>query len=67
MRNELENGDGAATYRVDTECHCCHKAFRLDISPDLSRIEASGGAQPVLFVPMVNFKKLREPSIIDRF
>jgi hypothetical protein len=34
---------------------------------DLQYTACSPGAEPLIFVPMVNFKKLKDPSIIDTF
>jgi hypothetical protein len=39
----------------------------MEIDSDLTIRVEDEGADPLVFVPMVNFRKLAEPSIIDAF
>ena len=50
-----------------TECAHCHQQMQVDIGHDLSYRVDGEGARPLVFVPDVNFAKLKDPSIIDVF
>jgi hypothetical protein len=53
---------------VTTECAHCDKPLHLELDSDLSiRVVADEGADPMVFVPLVDFDKLADPSIIDAF
>jgi hypothetical protein len=51
---------------IDTECAHCSRSMRLELDSEL-RCRVAGGADPLIFVPLVNFEKLKDPSIIDAF
>jgi hypothetical protein len=60
LRNE------PVTVTFDTECAHCSRSMRIEIDSQLShRIEE--GADPLIFIPHVDFEKLKDPSIIDAF
>ena len=50
----------------ETQCACCAEPFRIDIDDELS-YAVVGEAEPVVFMPIVNFKKVKDPSIVDVF
>ncbi len=54
---------------VRTECGCCGRPLTLatDGASGCSVAEAGGGARPLVFAPLVDFDKWKEPSIIDGF
>jgi hypothetical protein len=52
---------------VKTQCAHCAEPMRLKINSDLVCEILAGGAEPLLFVPQVDFSKLTDPSIIDAF
>lgn len=52
---------------IDTSCVCCEQELRLTVRSDLSYEVRSDGARPLLSVPFVDFKKLKDPSIIHAF
>ena len=39
----------------------------LQVDSELNFLEVDAGADPRVFVPLVDFDKLEDPSIIDRF
>jgi hypothetical protein len=55
------------TVQIDTECGHCHTPLHLEIDSDLNHRVQEADAAPLLFVPMMNLRKLKEPSIIDAF
>ena len=52
---------------IETECGHCHQPLHIEIDSELDYRVVEGGAEPVVYVPMVDFDKLDEPSIIDSF
>jgi hypothetical protein len=60
LRNE------SITITLDTECAHCSQPMRIEIDDQL-RHRVVTGTEPVIFVPMVDFEKLKDPSIIDAF
>lgn len=52
---------------VETECAHCSKKIHLEMDKDLNCKARETDADPIGFLPIVNFKKLKEPSIIDVF
>jgi len=55
------------TVSIQSECGHCHKPLNLEIDSDLNFHVQEPQAAPLVFVPMVNFQKLDDPSIIDAF
>jgi uncharacterized metal-binding protein YceD (DUF177 family) len=52
---------------VETECAHCHQAIRIELDSDLNFTFIEPTAQPLVYAPMVDFERLRDPSIIDAF
>ena len=52
---------------IGTECGHCSRSIRLEIDSQLNYRVVEADAQPLIFVPMVDFDKLEDPSIIDAF
>jgi hypothetical protein len=50
-----------------TECAHCHRSFQFEIDSELNIRILTSGADPVLFIPMLEFDRLEDPSIIDAF
>jgi hypothetical protein len=64
VQGHLRNESLAIT--IKTECSHCSRPMRLRLDSDLSyRVEE--GERPLVFLPIVNFEKLKDPSIIDAF
>ncbi len=55
------------TCRVETECAESRRPLHLEISSELECRVLSEGAAPMLYAPLVDFEKLSDPSIVDRF
>jgi hypothetical protein len=52
---------------IETECGHCGQALHLKIDSRLDIQVAEAGAKPRVYVPLVDVRKLDEPSIIDSF
>ena len=52
---------------VETECAHCGQPLHLEIGSDLACRAVEEGAEPIVFVPSVDFDNLEDPSIIDAF
>ncbi len=52
---------------IETECAHCHRPLRLEIDSQPACRALDTGAEPLVFAPMVNLRKLDDPSIIDAF
>jgi len=68
LRNE------SITISIETECAHCSRSIRIEVDGDPDSQPDSAlnyrvveGADPLVFVPHVNFEKLKDPSIIDAF
>jgi len=64
LRNE------SVAISIETECAHCSRSIRieLDSEPDSAlNYRVVEGTDPMVFVPHVNFEKLKDPSIIDAF
>jgi hypothetical protein len=55
------------SFLVETECAHCGEPLSIEIDSTLKYRVIQKGAQPLAFAPMVDFKKLSDPSIIDGF
>jgi hypothetical protein len=49
-----------------TECAHCARPLRIKVDSEL-KWGAEEGADPLVFIPEVNFEKLKAPNIIDDF
>ena len=52
---------------IQTECEHCRRSIRIEIDSELRFHVVTGWVNPLIYVPLVNLRKLDEPSIIDRF
>jgi hypothetical protein len=52
---------------IKTECTHCTKPLHIEIDSELRYSVEEKGANPIVFVPLVNFAKLTGPNIIDAF
>jgi len=55
------------TVQIDTECGHCQAPLHLEIDSNLKYRVSEATAAPLLFVPLMNLRKLKDPSIIDAF
>jgi hypothetical protein len=51
---------------IETECAHCSRPLRVEVDAGL-RCRVEDGADPLIYVPMLDFDKLKAPSIIDDF
>jgi hypothetical protein len=61
LRNE------ALSFEIRTECACCGRRIDFMMRHDLSYILHEPESSPMFFMPMVDFTKLKAPSIVDDF
>lgn len=53
---------------IETTCAHCGQALHIQIDSDLNySVQESAAASPLVFVPSVDFDRLKDPSIIDAF
>ena len=55
---------------IETECAHCSRSMRIELNsgPDSAlNYRVVEETDPMVFVPHVNFEKLKDPSIIDAF
>jgi len=55
------------TFIIQTECAHCGKELRIEMDSELNTSVSDPAAKPLVFVPLVDFKKSDDPSIIDIF
>ena len=64
VQGHLRNEPLAVTIR--TECAHCAREMQIEVDSQL-RYRVAEGADPLIFIPLVDFEKLKDPSIIDAF
>lgn len=64
VQGHLRNASVSVSFR--TECAHCARRMQIDVDGQLE-YSVAGGADPLIFVPLVNFEKLKDPSIIHAF
>ena len=52
---------------VRTECEYCSQPMHIEIDSGLGYRVQEEGADPLTFLPLVNFAKLTDPCITDAF
>jgi hypothetical protein len=55
------------SFRIETECAHCGQPIAIEIDSELKYTVLTPGAEPVIFAPLVDFERLKDPSIIDAF
>lgn len=55
------------TFEVETECAHCRQPLHLELDSELAYRVVEEGAEPLVYVPLLDLSKLDEPSIIDSF
>ena len=64
VQGQLQHKAVSVTFR--TACAHCAQPMRIDIDSAL-RCAVEGEAEPLVFVPAVDFTRLKAPNIIDDF
>lgn len=54
-------------FAITSECAHCGKPIHIEIDSALKFRVVEPDADPLVFVPMVDFQTLEDPSIIDAF
>lgn len=54
-------------FTIFTQCAHCDKRIQIEIDSDLKFNVVESEANPMLFIPMVDFNTLDEPNIIHAF
>jgi hypothetical protein len=54
-------------FSIETQCAHCQEPIHIEIDSDLSYRVLDSACAPVIHVPLVDLRKLEEPSIIDAF
>jgi hypothetical protein len=57
----------ALSFGITTECACCGAPLHLRMDHELHHALDEPDANPMFFVPLVDFTRLRAKSIIDDF
>ena len=52
---------------IETECAHCQQPLHIELDSELNYRVVEAGAEPLVYVPMVDAAKLQGPSIIDGF
>jgi hypothetical protein len=52
---------------IETECGHCGRPLHLEMDSELNCRVLEPEADPLVYFPLVDFKKLNDPSIIDAF
>ena len=61
IRNE------ALSARISTQCAHCAQPLHIQLDSDLNFAVEESGAEPLVFSPDVDFKRLQEPNIIHAY
>jgi hypothetical protein len=64
VQGHLRNEPLAIT--IETECAHCSRSIQIELDSELNH-RVVEGTDPLVFVPLVDFEKLKDPSIIDAF
>jgi hypothetical protein len=64
VQGHLRNESLAVT--IATKCRQTSRPIEIEIDSEL-RFRVLAGEEPLIFVPLVDFEKLKDPSIIHAF
>ncbi len=53
--------------QVETECAHCKQSMHLEIDGEMNCRSRETDCHPIIFVPDVDFGRLKDPNIIDAF
>ncbi len=65
MQGRLTNRDLTAV--IDSECAHCARPMQIELTSALSYRVITDGAEPMISLPLIDFKRLKDPSIIHAF
>ena len=55
------------SFIIETECEHCHQPMHIEMDSELQCRVVESAAEPLVYVPMVDVRKLDGPSIIEGF
>ena len=55
------------TFAIETACAHCGRPLHIEIDSELHYSVVEQDAAPLIFAPLVDFSRLKDPSIIDAF
>jgi hypothetical protein len=55
------------SFTIESSCAHCGKPIHIEMDSELNYRVVEEGSAPLIHVPMVDFGKLDDPSIIDAF
>ena len=55
------------SFTIETSCAHCDEPIHIEMDSELRYRVLEEGADPFVYVPMVDFDELEDPSIIDAF
>jgi len=64
VQGHLRNEPISVTF--ESECAHCSRPLQIEIDSEL-RYRVAEDTEPLVFVPLVDFEKLKDPSIIHAF
>jgi len=59
--------DETLSVTIETECAHCNRSLTIELDEELNYQVREEGGDPLVFVPLVDFERLEDPSIIDAF
>ena len=65
MQGQLRQED--LSFTITTSCAQSGRSLHIHVDSELNYRVAEEGADPFVYVPMVDFDELEDPSIIDAF
>ena len=65
VQGKLRNEE--LSFEIRTECACCGRHIGFTMRHDLSYRLHEPESSPLFFIPLVDFTKLKAPSIVDDF
>lgn len=66
MQGQLRKGERLA-FEVEASCACCGRDVSFRMNGDLDYTLGDASSAPLFFAPLVDFTRLRAPSIVDDF
>ncbi len=55
------------SFLIETQCAHCGQPITLEIDSRMQHRVFEAEARPILFIPHVDFARLKDPSIIDAY
>jgi hypothetical protein len=59
--------DESLSFTLESACAQSGRSIQIEIDGELNYRVLRGDAEPLLFVPLVDVDRLKDPSIIDAF